>query len=220
MFSNLRHLTDDEDKEVYSLPTAYTVWMKWTSEGYSLVNPAQLPRISYYECSADGAVVYQPHEVWGNVLIHLLLNGLSRDSFGRLFRQKGTQLTVPIQVYGNKSEYNNIVETHKPGHIEIKPNLHKMVGLTIENGEDIQGTAKAYEAYNALEIPSFPQHQGEDLRILDAATASLVSLVKMGDIPIYIFARSVDKVTKLFNRLSLLNRVGTEGVCSCDPDDM
>jgi hypothetical protein len=217
LFDYVSWLRDDENKNVYCLPSSYMVWAKWDKDGPQFVNPCYIPRNKYF-----GMVqILERNELWGNMLINLLLNGLTRNSFGHLFRQSSTNLITPIQVYGNKSEYNKVVEVNKPGFVDITLSTSgNGIRINFENETDLMITAVAYKTFNSAGIPCFPQHQGEDLRIMDAATASLVSLVKMGDIPIYIFARSVDKVTKLFNRLSLLNRVGTEGVCTCDPDDM
>lgn len=218
----------DTNENVFALASmGYEVWIEWTDKDFKMINPNYTPREMYYfyniiHPNNDCGTLVSAENCWGNFLVSLLKGGLTRDSLGRLLRQEATNLICPVQTYGNKSTYNEEVEKSKYGIIDVQldKDFVRGVNLDFSNTKDPQATAGLYRFLNQIGTVSFPQHQGEDVRTNMAALAAGISLLKYNNIDMFIFERAVDKITKVFNRCALLNRVGTTGKLHIDLDDM
>jgi hypothetical protein len=230
-FKSIAVKVDPKDPDIFAITSfGYLIWLRWDANSFEIINPAFVPRNRYYIANVDNETtpenyfgfLMESHDLWGNMLVGLLKSGLTRKSFGYLLRQKGTNLATPIQMYGNKSTFNECIEYSKDGMLDINFKYHSTggIGFEISNASSPQAVVELYRLLNYFGIVSFPQHQGDDIRSGLAALATGISLIEYKGMKLHLFERAVDKVTKIFNRCALVNRVGTSGEAQFDPDDM
>ena len=180
-------------------------------EDFSVVEPNFIARNSY-TLLLQGYVhhLLDGTNGWCNYIFTLIRNGMTRKKFGAAMRRDATNAVVPVQHYGLKSSFNLVGESNKHGILDLNVNISPNKGceFEIKNPSNMRVVG---DVFQSLPYNAFAQHQGEYLKTEEAAYASFISLLKYKDMNFYLFNRSVDKITKVLNRCSLLNRTGTMG---------